>query len=110
MYIVPSERRRFLFYRNSYANVTAARRAARTRPRTAVLEYPRPMQTAAARYSVRPMHLDDIAQVMEVERQSFPSTWPQTAFKRELQQNRLARYLVVLEQPDLGAAAAGDET
>jgi len=66
------------------------------------------MQTAAARYSVRPMHLDDIAQVMEVERQSFPSTWPQTAFKRELQQNRLARYLVVLEQPDLRAAP--DET
>ena len=68
------------------------------------------MQTAAARYSVRPMHLDDIAQVMEVERQSFPSTWPQTAFKRELQQNRLARYLVVLEQQDPGAAAAVDET
>jgi ribosomal-protein-alanine N-acetyltransferase len=43
------------------------------------------------------MSLADIAQVMEVERESFPTMWPPTAFKRELQQNRLARYVVVLE-------------
>ncbi len=56
------------------------------------------MQTAAVRYLVCPMELADIRQVMEVERQSFPAMWPQTAFKRELQQNRLARYLVVVER------------
>jgi ribosomal-protein-alanine N-acetyltransferase len=35
---------------------------------------------------------------MEVEQQSFPTMWPPTAFKREIQQNRLARYLVVAQR------------
>jgi ribosomal-protein-alanine N-acetyltransferase len=43
------------------------------------------------------MLLDDIPQVLEVERESFPSMWPPTAFKRELQQNHLAHYTVVVE-------------
>ncbi len=43
------------------------------------------------------MRLGDIPQVMEVERESFPTMWPPTAFKRELQQNRLAHYGVVVE-------------
>ena len=51
----------------------------------------------ATRYVVRPMSLSDIPQVIEVERESFPAMWPVTAFKRELQQNRLARYIVVVE-------------
>jgi ribosomal-protein-alanine N-acetyltransferase len=52
----------------------------------------------ATRYIVRRMLLDDIPQVVEVERESFPSMWPPTAFKRELQQNRLAHYTVVVER------------
>jgi ribosomal-protein-alanine N-acetyltransferase len=64
------------------------------------------MQSAAVRQAqgrpsrqlVRPMQVDDIAQVMEIEQQSFPSMWPPTAFKRELQHNRLARYLAAVEQ------------
>jgi len=56
------------------------------------------MQTTALRYVVRPMDLGDISQVMEIEKVSFPSVWPSTAFKREIQHNRLARYLVVVEQ------------
>lgn len=51
----------------------------------------------ATKFVVRPMRLSDIPQVMEVERESFPTMWPPTAFKRELQQNRLARYIVVVE-------------
>ena len=51
----------------------------------------------ATRYLVRPMRMDDIPQVLEIERESFPAMWPPTAFKRELQQNRLARYAVVIE-------------
>ncbi len=47
---------------------------------------------------VRPMALTDIPQVMEVEQQSFPTMWPPTAFKREIQQNRLARYLVAVRR------------
>lgn len=58
------------------------------------------MHTTALGHLVRPMNLGDIAQVMEIERESFPSVWAPTAFKRELQQNRLARYLVAVERRD----------
>ncbi len=50
----------------------------------------------AARYQVRPMTVADIQQVAEIERESFPTTWPQTAYRRELA-TRLARYLVVID-------------
>jgi len=36
--------------------------------------------------------------VMEIERESFLDMWPTTAFKRDIQHNRLARYLVAVEQ------------
>ena len=52
----------------------------------------------AVRYAVRRMVPGDIRQVVDIERESFPSLWPQTTYKRELQ-NRLARYLVIVEQP-----------
>lgn len=59
------------------------------------------MQVTALHQLVRPMDLGDIAQVMEVEQQSFPTMWPPTAFKREIQHNRLARYLVAVQRsPD----------
>ena len=51
----------------------------------------------ATRYMIRRMLLDDIPQVLEVERESFPAMWPPTAFKRELQQNRMAHYTVIVE-------------
>lgn len=44
------------------------------------------------------MRLSDVPQVMEVEQQSFPTMWPATAFKREIQNNRLARYLVAVQR------------
>ena len=44
-------------------------------------------------FSLRPMRPEDIPQVAEIEREGFPTTWPHTPFKRELQ-NRMARYLV----------------
>ena len=56
------------------------------------------MQTATVRYQVRPMDLGDISQVMEIERESFLNMWPATAFKRDIQHNPLARYLVAVEQ------------
>ena len=52
----------------------------------------------AVRYAVRPMVSGDIPQVVDIERESFASLWPQTTYKRELQ-NRLARYLVIVERP-----------
>jgi ribosomal-protein-alanine N-acetyltransferase len=45
----------------------------------------------------------DIPQVMDIERESFPSMWPQTAYSRELK-NRLARYFVLVEEGDDGDA------
>jgi ribosomal-protein-alanine N-acetyltransferase len=45
------------------------------------------------------MTADDITQVVEIERESFPSMWPQTAYRRELQ-NKLARYIVLAEPAD----------
>jgi ribosomal-protein-alanine N-acetyltransferase len=50
-----------------------------------------------ARYQVRPMTMGDIPQVTEIEREAFPTTWPPTAYRRELA-NRLARYLVVSDR------------
>ena len=49
------------------------------------------------RYQIRPMTEADIAQVAEIERESFPTTWPQTAYRRELA-NHLARYLVLVDR------------
>jgi len=41
------------------------------------------------------MTVADIPRVTEIERESFPTTWPQSSYKRELQENGMARYLVV---------------
>ena len=51
----------------------------------------------AARYRARPMTLADIVQVAAIEHESFPTSWPQTAYRRELA-NRLARYIVVTDE------------
>ena len=71
--------------------------------------YPVWAMKIATRFLVRRMSLSDIPQVLEVERQSFPSMWPPTAFRRELQQNRLAHYIVIGEaNPAVAAAQSGD--
>lgn len=53
------------------------------------------------RVSVERMTLDDVADVHRIEAASFPTPWPDYAFRQELQTNRLAHYLVV---------RAGDQT
>jgi ribosomal-protein-alanine N-acetyltransferase len=58
-----------------------------------------------ARYQVRAMTEADIIQVAGIEHESFPTTWPQTAYRRELS-NNLARYLVLV---DRSHAPAPDE-
>lgn len=57
------------------------------------------MHTVACRCRIRPMRPDDIPQVLDIERQSFPSTWPQTTYQRELK-NKTARYLVAYKPAD----------
>jgi ribosomal-protein-alanine N-acetyltransferase len=52
------------------------------------------------------MSPDDIPQVADIERESFPSMWPQTAYRRELT-NQIARYVVITELRDSPAEPAG---
>jgi [ribosomal protein S18]-alanine N-acetyltransferase len=53
----------------------------------------------AARFKIRQMTHADITQVVDVERESFPTTWPQTAYRRELA-NKFARYLVLVDSAE----------
>jgi ribosomal-protein-alanine N-acetyltransferase len=47
-------------------------------------------------YIIRPMAREDLAQVNEIDREAFPTQWPPTNYRQELD-NRLARYLVVAD-------------
>ncbi len=49
-------------------------------------------------YSLRPLELQDMPQVAQIEKEAFPTLWPPTPFSRDLH-NRLARYLVAWEVP-----------
>ncbi len=62
------------------------------------------MNATAAPITLRPMTTADIPRVIEIERQSFPTTWPVTAYKQELEQNQLARYILAV-MPDTAAAS-----
>lgn len=53
-------------------------------------------------YAIRPMQLEDVPQVTEIDRESFPTLQPPTAFKRELLHNKIARYLVAWEVEEEG--------
>lgn len=52
------------------------------------------------------MTVADIPQVMAIERASFPTVWPESAYRRELEENRLAQYIVAVEHPN-GRTEAG---
>jgi [ribosomal protein S18]-alanine N-acetyltransferase len=57
------------------------------------------------KYVVRPMRFDDIDAVGEVERECFSTPWPSSAYRRELRDNRLGRYIVLVEVRDPDAPA-----
>ena len=69
------------------------------------------MKATGVRRRVRPMSLADIPQVEEIEREAFPTSWPPSAFQHELRFNRIARYLVAVEEaedaPSVEPPAAG---
>ncbi len=50
--------------------------------------------------SFEPMQPADIPAVVEIDRRSFPTPWPESAFYRELTENRLAHYYVLREVPE----------
>jgi ribosomal-protein-alanine N-acetyltransferase len=49
---------------------------------------------------VRRLRREDIDQVVEIDREAFPTEWPPPNFKRELQ-NRLARYIVACNAEEM---------
>jgi ribosomal-protein-alanine N-acetyltransferase len=50
------------------------------------------------RYAIDKMTLSDVPRVIEIERQAYPSTWPSSAYRKELQDNRWAHYIVVRDK------------
>jgi len=45
--------------------------------------------------AIRPMEIDDLKQVLEIEKKSFPVPWIYDLFFSELTRNRYARYFVM---------------
>ena len=73
--------------------------------RAATLWFKRTRPTGGAtgttvRYVLDRMQVRDVPAVVEIERASFLTPWPAGAYIRELEQNALARYVVVREMPD----------
>lgn len=60
-------------------------------------------------FGIRPMRVEDIPQVAEIEREAFPTTWPPTPFKKELL-NRLASHLVAWAEWDQQMPAASSSS
>lgn len=50
------------------------------------------------RYSVRPMQLEDVSQVTDIDREAFPSLWPGASYENDLKHNPTTRYLVAREE------------
>ena len=47
------------------------------------------------RYSVDSMTMNDVPRVVEIERLAYTTPWPPSAYRREIQENRMAHYIVV---------------
>jgi ribosomal-protein-alanine N-acetyltransferase len=52
------------------------------------------------------MRVEHIPAVSAIERQSFPQPWPQNAYRREIQENRMAHYIVVRQLERVPASVA----
>ncbi|MHB1133208.1 MAG: ribosomal protein S18-alanine N-acetyltransferase [Chloroflexota bacterium] len=46
-------------------------------------------------YQLRPMTVEDVDAVIQIEHQSFSLSWPASAYRREIRDNRMASYIVV---------------
>jgi ribosomal-protein-alanine N-acetyltransferase len=58
-------------------------------------------------YVIEAMQLRDVAEVMEIERMSFPSPWSARAYRYELQENNLSHYLIARPQRPLAKKEPG---
>jgi ribosomal-protein-alanine N-acetyltransferase len=61
--------------------------------------YPR---VSTAVYVIDEMTLDDIDEVSAVEGRCFPSSWPVSAYRRELRNRNQSFYIVLRDDPDAG--------
>ena len=50
------------------------------------------------RYVIERMTMSDVPRVIEIERLAYPSTWPASAYRKELQDNRWAHYIVLRDR------------
>ncbi len=50
------------------------------------------------RYVIDRMMMSDVPRVIEIERLAYPSTWPPSAYRKELQDNRWAHYIVLRDK------------
>jgi ribosomal-protein-alanine N-acetyltransferase len=57
------------------------------------------------------MTMSDVPRVVEIERLAYPSPWPPSAYRKELQDNRWAHYIVVRDKhiPQESASLAASE-
>lgn len=46
-------------------------------------------------YHLRPMQLEDVEQIMPIERRVFPTPWPSAGYRHELTHNEHAHYIVL---------------
>ncbi|MHB0874869.1 MAG: ribosomal protein S18-alanine N-acetyltransferase [Anaerolineae bacterium] len=51
-------------------------------------------ETTAGVFRIREMRLEDVDQVAEIEKLSFPLPWPPDTYRRDLRGNNVAHYLV----------------
>jgi len=59
------------------------------------------LESTGTQYHVRRMLLEDLDQVMGIERAVFPHPWSGDLFQHELMANQVARYLVVCRGADV---------
>jgi len=50
------------------------------------------------RYVIDRMTMSDVPRVIDIERLAYPSTWPPSAYRKELQENRWAHYIVLRDK------------
>src|SRR5215471_5764534 len=59
------------------------------------------------------MTMSDVPRVIEIERLAYPSTWPPSAYRKELQENRWAHYIVLrdkhIAEEQMSAPVQGQE-
>ncbi len=56
----------------------------------------------ALKYVVEPMQVHQIPAVSAIELESFPSVWPASAYRREIERNQMAHYVVAKRSPLAG--------